>query len=186
MLCKDTHCTEWIVDNTRPHQLHWDDWEMGLLPHAQNAVRWLALCIWPAHLCKQWFHKHLFHISWTLSKCVEWGIETEVLDLVMHRHWWVEYVVCLSLHGDYEPDMHTQILKDDFSPVDIHPLPPVWISLQLACSVHQMPALLVETVPQGRLIAEGGHIHQKCYGSVLEDDMGYYYTANALGLQYQW
>ena len=26
-------------------QLCWGEWEMGLLSHAQNAVRWLALCI---------------------------------------------------------------------------------------------------------------------------------------------
>ena len=29
MLCKVTHCTGHILANTRPHQLHWGDWEMG-------------------------------------------------------------------------------------------------------------------------------------------------------------
>ena len=46
MLCKVTHCAGRISANTRPHQLRWGDWEMGLLCHAQNAVRWLALFMW--------------------------------------------------------------------------------------------------------------------------------------------
>ena len=29
MLCKVTHCTGCVLTNTRPHQLHWGDWEMG-------------------------------------------------------------------------------------------------------------------------------------------------------------
>ena len=29
MLCKVTHCTGRILTNTRPHQLHWGDWEVG-------------------------------------------------------------------------------------------------------------------------------------------------------------
>ena len=29
MLCKVTHCAGCVSANTRPHQLHWGDWEMG-------------------------------------------------------------------------------------------------------------------------------------------------------------
>ena len=29
MLCKVTHCAGCILANTRPHQLHWGDWEVG-------------------------------------------------------------------------------------------------------------------------------------------------------------
>ena len=36
-------CRRHILANTRPHQLHWGDWEMG---QVQNAVRWLALFKW--------------------------------------------------------------------------------------------------------------------------------------------
>ena len=48
MICIVTHCIGCISTNTRPHQLHWDDWEMGsavlcMQIHAQNAVGWLAL-----------------------------------------------------------------------------------------------------------------------------------------------
>jgi len=40
--------------------------------------------------------------------------------------------------------------------------------LQWVCPVHQMPALLVETVAQGRLIARMGH---KKVLSTLEGDI---------------
>ena len=40
MLYKVIHCAGHILANTRPHQLHWGDREMG---QVQNAVRWLAL-----------------------------------------------------------------------------------------------------------------------------------------------
>ena len=29
MLCKASHCAGRVSANTRPHQLHWGDWEMG-------------------------------------------------------------------------------------------------------------------------------------------------------------
>ena len=34
MLCKVTHCAGCILANTRPHQLHWGDQEMG------TAISW--------------------------------------------------------------------------------------------------------------------------------------------------
>ena len=34
-VCKVTHCTGRISANTRPHQLHWDDREMGTVYHIQ-------------------------------------------------------------------------------------------------------------------------------------------------------
>ena len=42
---KVTQYTGRVSANTRLRQLCWGEWEMGLLSHAQNAVRWLALCI---------------------------------------------------------------------------------------------------------------------------------------------
>ena len=30
MLCKVTHCAGCVLANTRPHQLHLGDWEMGM------------------------------------------------------------------------------------------------------------------------------------------------------------
>ena len=37
-----SHCARSVSANTRPHQQRWGDQQMGLLSHAQNAVRWLA------------------------------------------------------------------------------------------------------------------------------------------------
>ena len=188
MLCKDTHCTEWIVDNTRPHQLHWDDWEMGTATSCTKCSQVAGLmhmtCTPLQTVIPQTSLSHFLNPQ-QVCRMRYWNWSPWFGDAQTLMGWICSVLVpaCMGIMSRIY--MH-KYFNDDFSPVDIHPLPPVWISLQSACSVHQMPALLVETVPQGRLIAEGGHIHQKCYGSVLEDDMGYYYTANALGLQYQW
>ena len=47
MLCKVTHCAGRVLANTRPHQLRWDDREMGTAIYLmyKNAVRWLPLLV---------------------------------------------------------------------------------------------------------------------------------------------
>ena len=45
MLCKVTHSTGHVSANTSPHQLRWVTKKWRLLYHAQNAVRWLVLCM---------------------------------------------------------------------------------------------------------------------------------------------
>ena len=44
MLYKATHCAGHISANTRPHQLCWSDWQMGLLSHAREVVRQVDSC----------------------------------------------------------------------------------------------------------------------------------------------
>ena len=44
MLCKITHCARHILANTRPHQLSWDDWEMGTALSAAIVTLLLSVC----------------------------------------------------------------------------------------------------------------------------------------------
>ena len=44
-----SHCARSVSANTGPHQQRWGDWEMGLLSHAVNAVRWLTLSTHESH-----------------------------------------------------------------------------------------------------------------------------------------
>ena len=71
MLYKVTNCAGHVLANTRPHQLHWGDWEMGTVISCIECsqVRWLALfkvgrdSSKPPSFHATVFHAAVFHLK---------------------------------------------------------------------------------------------------------------------------
>ena len=69
--------------------------------------------------------------------------------------WWSSWLRELAIYV-HAIGLNLELYLPSANP-HLHLFQTVWVSLQSPCPVHQMPALLVETVPQGRLIAENRH-----------------------------
>ena len=95
----------------------------------------------------------LFYTAW-----VRGGQAMHVLDGINKGIWWSSWLRDLAIYV-HAIGLNLELYLPSAKP-HLHPLhlfQTVWVLLQSACPVHQMPALLVETVPQGRLIAENMH-----------------------------